>query len=337
MVTQLVTRKEVDQARLLVENNGLSFEPEVDDLVGAFEEGRLAGVGARRGNILKMLVIRPDLQHGSLLGELVTELIRSGSRAGIETFFVFTRPENAASFRALNFAPLATRPAAVLLEYGEGIATYLGRHRDRVRPGTNGAVVANCNPFTLGHRYLVEEAACRVDTLYLFVVREERSAFPFADRLRLVREGTQDLKNVIVLDSSHYAVSAVTFPAYFLKAEESAARLQMEIDLTLFGRHIAPFFSIARRFVAAEPHCRTTRLYNETMQDILPPYGVEAVVMKRKMLNGEPISASQVRRAIRREAFESVRRMVPAPTFDFIMSEAGRAVRRRLSGQERRH
>ena len=114
--------------------------------------------------------------------------------------------------------------------------------------------MVNCNPFTLGHRYLIEAAAAEVDTLYVFVVQEDRSVFPFAVRERLVREGTADLENVVVLASSWYAVSQVTFPAYFLKADESAAELQMEVDLVLFGKYLAPFFHVGRRFIGVEPY-----------------------------------------------------------------------------------
>jgi [citrate (pro-3S)-lyase] ligase len=38
----------------------------------------------------------------------------------------------------------------------------------------------NANPFTLGHRHLVEQAAARCDALHLFVVREDASFFPFS-------------------------------------------------------------------------------------------------------------------------------------------------------------
>lgn len=38
-----------------------------------------------------------------------------------------------------------------------------------------GAIVMNCNPFTLGHRYLIETASKQVDTLYIFVVEENKS------------------------------------------------------------------------------------------------------------------------------------------------------------------
>jgi [citrate (pro-3S)-lyase] ligase len=337
MVTQLISRRDLQLARDLVEACGLAFEENFDVLVGIFEAGALVATAARQGNGLKMFAIAPPHRGGPALGELATELIRGGTAAGCETFFVFTAPANAAAFQALNFAPLVHHEQAVLLEYGGGLSRYLAAHRHLVRPGRNGAVVANCNPFTLGHRYLIEQAAGQVDHLYVFVVREDRSAFPFAVRLRLVEEGVRDLPNVTVLDSSFYAVSAVTFPAYFLKDPEAAATVQMEIDLLLFGRHLAPFFHLARRFVGSEPYCRTTRRYGEAMGRLLPDYGVETVQLERLRTGGEAVSAWRVREALRREACEELRRLVPKSTLDFLLSDAAREIRDKLRTYDRRH
>ena len=55
---------------------------------------------------------------------------------------------------------------------------------------TIGSIVMNCNPFTLGHKHLVEYAAKLVDSLYIFVVEEDLSAIPFVDRLFLVHDNT---------------------------------------------------------------------------------------------------------------------------------------------------
>ena len=44
----------------------------------------------------------------------------------------------------------------------------------------------NANPFTLGHRYLVEQAAAACDWLHVFVVAEDASFFPYRDRFQLV-------------------------------------------------------------------------------------------------------------------------------------------------------
>lgn len=337
MVVELIGKRDYQLGRELVERSGLAFEQNFDNLVGVFEGNRLVAVAARQGRILKMFAIDPEHQSGSLLGELVTEQIRLGTLAGIDTFFVFTPPASAPSFQALNFTPLVRHHEAFLLEYGNGLGRYLDACRPLVRLGANGAVVVNCNPFTLGHRYLIEEAAARVDTLYVFVVREDRSVFPFEIRMRLVRQGVADLENVVVLDSSHYAVSGVTFPSYFLKDPARAESLQMEIDLSLFGRHLAPFFHIQKRFVGTEPYCRTTRLYSDEMVRVLGAFGIETVQLQRRETAGKVISAYRVREAIRREAFETLRRLVPPTTLEYILSDEARDLRERLKTYQRRH
>lgn len=337
MVTELIGQYDFDRARSLVETSGLAFEPNFDSLVGIFTGRELVAVAARQQNILKMFAIAEDHQGGSCLGELATELIRSGYLAGYDSFFVFTRPQSAASFQALGFASLVQHPQAVLLEYGGGLPRYLDAHRELVRSGANGAVVVNANPFTRGHRYLIEQAAARVDHLYVFVVREDRSVFPFEVRLQLVQAGVADLANVVVLDSSHYAVSAVTFPGYFLKQDEDRTQLQMEIDLLLFGRQLAPFFHITHRFIGTEPYCRTTRSYSQTMLELLPRFGIETVQLERIRTGEQVVSAYRVRELLRREAYEELRTLVPQTTYDYLLSEAAASIRARLRNYDRRH
>ncbi len=337
MVVELISKRDIQQAQALIQGCGLAFEENFESLVGVFEARKLVAVGARERNILKMFAIAAEHQRGGMLGELVTELIRLGFMAGEDTFFVFTPPKNALSFQALNFIPLVHHHQAMLLEYGNGLGRYLEQHRPLVRPGNNGAVVVNCNPFTLGHRYLIEEAAAQVDTLYVFVVREDRSVFPFDVRFRLVSEGVADLPNVRVLDSSHYAVSSVTFPAYFLKDPSCAEDLQMEMDLVLFGKHLAPFFHITKRFIGTEPYCRTTRIYSETMKRVLAPFAVETVQIERREAAGKVISAFRVREAIRKEAFETLRRLVPATTLNYILSDEAGELRETMRTYDRRH
>jgi [citrate (pro-3S)-lyase] ligase len=337
MATQLLGKGDLERARRLIEAQGLRFEPGFDDLVGAFAGGELVAVGARRGDVLKMIAIAAAEQGGPLLGALVGELSALARAAGHEDLFVFTRPASAGSFEALGFQLVAASGRAALLEWGGGLARWLDAHRALVTPGVNGAVVVNCNPFTLGHRHLVAEAARRVDTLYVMVVREDRSAFPFDVRLRLVREGTADLANVRVLDTSRYAVSALTFPAYFLAPGEDAAEVQMELDLTVFARRIAPFFGIRRRFFGTEPYCPTTRGYNAAMRRILPALGVEAVELERRTAGGEAISASGVRARLRDGRLEGIEALVPPTTAAFLRSGAAAAVRERLRRDEGRH
>jgi [citrate (pro-3S)-lyase] ligase len=336
MATPLLSSGDVARARALIEAQGLAFEPPFDDLVGVFEGDALVAAGARDGDVLKMIAIAPSQQGGAVLGEVVTELVQRALAAGVEDLFLFTRPSSAGSFEALNFALLASHGRAALLEYGNGLARYLERHRALVRAGANGAVVVNCNPFTRGHRHLVEVAARQVSTLYVFVVSEDRSAFPFDVRLRLVREGTADLANVCVLDTSRYAVSALTFPAYFLGAADDVPAVQADLDVLLFGRRIAPFFGIRQRFFGTEPFCSTTRAYNQAMQRILPTLGVAPVLVPRLAGASGAISASSVRAALRRGDRAALEALVPATTLTFLLSDEARAVRERLSATEGR-
>ena len=246
------------EARALIEQSGLSFEDGFDEMFGIYENEVLVATGARAGYVLKMLAVDSAWQGGPLLGEIINSLMSRGRAAGHESFFIYTKPDYATTFAALNFRLLASQGKVVLLEYGQGLANWLQTYQPLLRPGRNAAVVMNCNPFTNGHRYLVETAASEVDHLYLFVVREDRSVFPFEVRSRLVEEGVRDLGNVHVLDSSRYIVSNATFPTYFLKRDDPIARIQAELDATLFGTQIAPFFGITRRYVGSEPGCPLT-------------------------------------------------------------------------------
>ena len=341
MVTQLLSSGDRALAKAFIEAQGLAFEPGFDDLVGAFEAGALVAAGARAGDVLKMIAIDPAWQSGALLGEVAGELVRLGLAAGHEGLFVFTRPAHAPSFEALTFRLLASRAQVALLEYGGRFERWRAAARARRLPvpagGAAGAVVLNANPFTLGHRWLVEQAAAQVDALYLLVVREDRSAFPFEARLRLVREGTAHLPNAVVLDTGPYAVSAVTFPAYFLGRADPVAEIQMELDLALFGERIAPALGVSRRFVGTEPTCATTGAYNEAMARVLPPLGVAVTVLPRLQAGGAAVSASTVRDALARGDEAALPALVPPATLEYLLSDEGRAIRARLGGGKGRH
>ncbi|MFQ9472499.1 MAG: hypothetical protein ACLR0P_04575 [Oscillospiraceae bacterium] len=54
----------------------------------------------------------------------------------------------------------------------------------------------NANPFTLGHRHLVERAARENDVVHLFVLSEEAGPIPSAVRRELVEQGVRDLPSV---------------------------------------------------------------------------------------------------------------------------------------------
>jgi len=182
------------------------------------------------------------------------------------------------------------------------------------------------NPFPRGHLHLVETAARQVERLYLFVVREDRSVFPFKVRLRLAQEATAHLPNVTILDTSRYAVSAGTFPSYFMKRLDELAAAQIQIDLRLFAQRIAPRFHIACRIVGEEPLCPTTAAYNEAMPEILAAHGIQWIEIPRIQGEGHPICATRVRRAFARGDFATLKHLVPPSTLAFLQSESARSI-----------
>lgn len=183
---------------------------------------------------------------------------------------------------------------------------------------TTGAIVMNCNPFTLGHRYLIEYASSRVDCLIIFVVEEDKSFFPFRDRIELVRRGTADLKNVVVVPSGSFIISTVTFPGYFMKDNPKEAVLDSSQDVETFAKSIAPHFDVSVRFVGEEPIDIVTRRYNDTLEKILPQYGIRFVEIPRKTSGDAVISASRVRAALKEKDFGSISRIVPPTTFEYL-------------------
>ena len=309
-----------DEALALIESQGLKFETGFDDFVCLSDNGKLVACGARSGYVLKMIAIADSHQGTGVLGELVTKLLLSALSVGHDTVFVFTSPQNATSFKALNFRLLTTQGQVALLEYGPGLRSYIAECTPKIVDGNNGAVVINGNPFTLGHQYLVEYASKHVDWLYLFIVREDSSIFPFKTRLCMAQKATGHLQNVTVLDTSRYAVSAGTFPSYFLKKLDTATENQMQTDLHLFAQHIAPAFNIAYRFVGQEPLCKTTAAYNETMKKVFESYAVKLIEIPRIIANGLPISATRVRKAVAENDIETLKLLVPSTTMALLQS-----------------
>ena len=179
-----------------------------------------------------------------------------------------------------------------------------------------GVVVMNCNPFTLGHRYLIEQAAKQVERLFVMVVREDCSLFAYAERKAMVEQGVAHLENVMVIDGSEYAISQATFPTYFLKRLDDAADTQMLLDLDLFRRHIAPALGATVRFVGTEPTDRLTRRYNELMHEVL----TDVREISRLEKEGNAVSASRVRKAMEQGDMSTIRQLVPPTTLPYIIA-----------------
>lgn len=124
----------------------------------------------------------------------------------------------------------------------------------------------NCNPFTNGHRYLVETALKEVDFLYVFIVEEDRSEFAFKDRINMVRLGVQDIDNIVVIPSGKYMASVYTLPDYFFRKEQKQKMIDMTLDVQIFSQYIASALHITKRFLGTEPEDAVTYEYNKTIK-----------------------------------------------------------------------
>ena len=230
----------------------------------------LAG-GGLDGNVIKCIAVSETARSEGLMNILVSRLIALAREDGRESVKAFTKPENVGIFKSLGFSLLASAPKAVLMENGRGgLPEYERYLASLARLGRNGAIVMNANPFTKGHRWLIEQAAMQVDNLYVIVVKEDCSRFPYAERKAMIEAGCAGLDNVIVCEGSDYAISAATFPTYFLKRLDEATDTQIALDLDLFVNHIAKPLGVTVRFAGSEPEDALTRRYNELMAEILP-------------------------------------------------------------------
>ena len=219
----------------------------------------------------------------------------------------------------VSFGPAQKRIASIESLADKSLVSWLESQKTHIKENTGrtGAIVMNCNPFTNGHRYLIEQASSQVDNLYIFVVEEDKSEFKFADRIKLVQLGTQDLNNVTVLSSGKYVISSQTLPGYFDKKNLGKIDLNAQNDLEYF-LSIAQYFGITARFAGEEPIDMFTNQYNINMKQILPKYGVEFIEIPRKQTGGMVISASAVRKAMHEGNWELVKELVPPTTYDFL-------------------
>lgn len=285
-----------------------------------WEGETLIATGSRDGNILKCIAVDGQAQGQGLMAVVLTHLRQDAFQAGFSHLFLYTKPRNAYLFSDLFFYPIARTDKVLLMEdKNRGIQRFLASLE---KPeGECGAIVMNADPFTLGHRYLVEEASRRCERLLLFVLSEDRGHFPAEVRLELVRRGTADLPNVTVLPTGPYLISAATFPTYFLKDRDSAEEVHCMLDVEIFAKHFAPHFSITRRFVGTEPLSALTARYNAVLKEQLPRRGIQVEEIARLEKNGIPVSASAVRRALEKGDREQIRALVPETTLHYLFEE----------------
>ena len=287
------------------------------------DDGNIIAGGGLQGNVIKCIAVGEAARETGLSNKLISQLIGMATQQGAESVKVYTKPENRTVFESMGFRVIASAPHAILMENGmKGIGRYTDylRKMRGDRPDGASAIVMNANPFTLGHHYLVEEAAKTSSTLYVIAVREDRSIFRYAERLAMIQAGCEGLDNVVVVEGSDYAISELTFPTYFLKQVTDATDTHITLDLDLFARHIAPALGVKTRYVGSEPIDELTARYNELMREQLPQHGIEVKTVERLMQDGQSVSASRLRQVLADGSLSQAAALVPATTVPYLVA-----------------
>ncbi len=306
--------------------NDLSIDTTVEIFITVTRNEHLIACGGLAGNIIKCVAIDESVRGEGLALTLATELINLAYERFCTQLFIYTKTQNEALFRQCGFFTLARVPGVMVMM--ENNATRLQQYASYLttlrREGNKiGCIVMNANPFTRGHRYLVQRAAAQCDWLHLFLVKEDTSRFPYEDRLALVRAGTADIEKLTVHRGSEYLISRATFPCYFIKEQSVINHCYTEIDLQIFRNHLAPALGITHRFVGTEPFCKVTASYNADMRRILqdptnPAPPVQLVEIERLQYHGIAISASWVRKLLVKRDFATIELLVPDATARYL-------------------
>ena len=333
------------QIEMFLQTNGLRYD-DVDYYAAIVDESSdemIAG-GGLKGSVIKCVAVADGHKGEAVANVIISHLIAKANAEGCQCVKLYTKPDNRQLFESLSFRLIAESPNAILMETGVGgIEKYseelrvkseeLGVKSEELRVKNEelkndesvvsnarkpiGAIVMNANPFTLGHRFLVEQSSELVERLYVVVVREDCSMFSYNERKAMVSQGVRDIGNVVVVDGSDYAVSAATFPTYFLKQLSDATDTQIILDLDLYRRRIAPALGATIRFFGSEPTDPLTRRYNEFMHQQLGEEHVHEI--QRKQQEGSAISASRVRKAMMEGCIWDAIQLVPPTTIPYII------------------
>jgi len=314
------TKRKLSALQEFLRKSGLDYEPTIEFTANIMQDDEIIATGSLDCNILKCIAVSEAHQGEGLTATVVTELQKEAFFRDLHHLFLFTKPENQAMFESLFFYPVAKTADALLMENERnGIKNFVASLDSPTKEGVIGAIVANCNPFTLGHRYLIETAASQCDWLHVFILSEDRSTFSAETRLELARRSTGDLPNVTLHPTGDYLISYATFPRYFIKDASRVSDIQCQLDIEIFCRHFAPALNITRRYIGTEPLSPVTNAYNQQLKQELPKSGIQVLEIPRLEISGVPVSASAVRAALEKGDFEGLKKLVPPATYEYLL------------------
>lgn len=355
------------QLENLLQQEGIAKDGNLDHSIGLFDEnGEMIATGSCFKNTLRDLAVRDDHRGEGHMITIVNALKEYETARGITHIFLYTKPKYEGIFESLGFHRIVLLEGKLIfMESMEGgFRAYVENLKKETRafmeteagkqiaasvkdkdadPAEGGlaetaglvqsAVIMNANPFTCGHKFLLQTAASQSDLVHVFLVSEEMSLIPFEVRERLVKEGTTDIPNLVFHRTGDYIISSATFPSYFLKDQDTVITSHASLDVEVFC-HIAKALGISKRFVGDEPFSHVTSMYNKIMDEGLSRAGMRLIIIPRKEQDGNVISASSVRKMIQEDHIDDMRDRVPETTYRFFKSDEAKDIVYKLQHTE---
>ena len=317
--------RRVKKVEHFLDSVDLELSPDIEVYVSAREDNKMIACGGLSGNVLKCIAISPEKRGEGFVLSVMTQLLNAANDRGRKELFIFSTPKNRTFFEECGFRLIEECDEKIMLmENTQNLEKYKNSLSELKKDGeVIGSIVMNANPFTLGHRYLVESAASQSDHLHIFVVREDASEFKFEDRIALIKNGLSHIENITIHEGSDYIISKATFPTYFIKDKGDVNELHAKLDLNIYRNHLAPKLGITHRFVGTEPYCTVTNNYNKNMKNILEDKNgssniIKVIEIQRVEYDNKAISASRVRALLKDENYEELSNIVPDTTFEFL-------------------
>lgn len=294
---------ELDRIKELLEENDLVFDKLIDKTFYLEDNDEIVSTISIYKNIIKCIAIKNEYRSMGFAEKMISEIINYFYQNNITQIMVYTKIIYEDVFKGLGFTLLTKTNKVCVLEYGPfGIKNKLTDYKKKVNAHFQinvddedvACVVLNANPITNGHMYLLETASRNHSYVLAFVLEEDLSYFSYKDRFALTYLSCLPLTNVLVMPSTEYAVSSLTFPGYFLKNDDVKNKEWALVDSQIFKEYFVDIFNISKRYIGSEEK-EYMKVYNETLKEIL---GNKIEEIQRISIEDEIISASTVRKLI---------------------------------------
>ncbi|MGN9165270.1 adenylyltransferase/cytidyltransferase family protein [Tissierellaceae bacterium HCP3S3_D8] len=324
--------KEVLEIKEFLDNYGVDYDcPDKTFVIR--DSGKIIATGSASGNILKYFFSKEEYKGQGAMGIIYNSLLSHLLEEGYDSFFVFTSPNNRAIFQSLGLKEVYSTERVSLFEGGfYNYNSWIHKIKSNLKPkiGRRGAIIMNCNPMTLGHKYLIRRAVEEVDELLIFVVEEDKSVFPFKDRFSILQEELKDIEKIDLIKGGPYIISQGTFPTYFIKKKDEMLEIYTELDGSIFADKIAKDLGIDIRFLGSEPKDMVTLAYNKSLKEILEKRDIEVKIIPRMSLKDEIVSASYVRQLLKEGKMKEAFNFLPNSTIEYLKSDRGQKIISRL-------